>query len=158
MTASTTIETSTVCHSPKGESMGTFHSTQNSRIFDWYNKWNGPFRFGSTGIFGSSFEGGPLWPVWSFRSVGPKCPFPFDKIVVPSTALLTLLTRTITKRVAFENSRTERVEFLTFQTGIFVKWKAPCDIKYLYQDWFEKSWTKICWRKLVNNVLERSCN
>ena len=30
----------------------------------------------------------PFWPVWSFRSVGPKCPFPFDKIVVPSTALL----------------------------------------------------------------------
>ena len=28
-------------------------------------------------------EGGPLRPVQSFRSVGPKCPFPFD-----STALL----------------------------------------------------------------------
>ena len=34
------------------------------------------------------FEGGPLSPVWSFRSVGPKCSFPFDKIVVPSTAPL----------------------------------------------------------------------
>ena len=29
-----------------------------------------------------------LWLVWSFQSVGPKCPFPFDKIVAPSTALL----------------------------------------------------------------------
>ena len=36
----------------------------------------------------TSFKGGPLWPVWSFCSVGPKCPSPFDKIVVPSTALL----------------------------------------------------------------------
>ena len=51
-------------------------------------KWNGPFWFGPTGIFGTSFEVGPLRPVWSFRSVGPKCPFPFGKIVVPSTALL----------------------------------------------------------------------
>ena len=50
-------------------------------------KWNGPFRFGPTGIFGTSFEGGPLWLVWSFRLVGPKCRFPFAKIVVPSTAL-----------------------------------------------------------------------
>ena len=66
---------------------GAFHSTQNSGNFGWYIKWNGPFRFGLTGIFGTSFEGGPLWPLWSFRSVGPKCPFPFAKIVVPSTAL-----------------------------------------------------------------------
>ena len=34
------------------------------------------------------FEGGPLWPVRSFRSVGPKCAFLFDKIVLPSTTLL----------------------------------------------------------------------
>ena len=46
------------------------------------------FWFGSTGIFGTSFEGEPLWPFWSFRSVGPKSLFPFDKIVVPCTALL----------------------------------------------------------------------
>ena len=63
MTASTTLETSTVCQSPKVESMGAFNSTQNSRIVDWYNKWNGPFRFRLTGIFGTSFEGGPLLPV-----------------------------------------------------------------------------------------------
>ena len=25
-----------------------------------YIKWNGPFRFGLSGIFGTSFEGGPL--------------------------------------------------------------------------------------------------
>ena len=35
----------------------------------------------------TSFKGGPLLPVWSFRSVAPKCPLPFAKIVVPSTAL-----------------------------------------------------------------------
>ena len=51
-------------------------------------KWNGPFPFGPTGVFGTSFEGGPLRPVWSFRSGGQKCPFPFGKIVVSSTALL----------------------------------------------------------------------
>ena len=66
---------------------GAFHSTQNSGNFGWFIKWNGPFLFGPTGIFGTSFEGGPLWPVWSFRSVGPKCPFPFAKIDIPSTAL-----------------------------------------------------------------------
>ena len=33
-------------------------------------------------------EAAPLWPVSSFRLVGPKCPFPFDKIVLPSTTLL----------------------------------------------------------------------
>ena len=40
--------------------LGAFHSTQNSGNFGWYIKWNGPFRFGPTGIFGTSFEGGPL--------------------------------------------------------------------------------------------------
>ena len=49
------------------------------RKFHLGTKWNGPFRFGPTGIF----EGGTLWPVRSFRLVAPKCPFPFDKIVVP---------------------------------------------------------------------------
>ena len=68
--------------------MGAFHSTQNTGYFGWYIKWNGPFRFSPTGIFRTSFEGGPHWPVWSFQSVGPKCPLSFDKIVVPSTALL----------------------------------------------------------------------
>ena len=67
------------------------------------------------------------------RSVGPKCPFPFDKIVVPSTALL---------HSAYKNNNQTRsglcrvcatgmyhsngqVEFPKFQTGIFVEWKAP---------------------------------
>ena len=31
----------------------------NSGNFGWYIKWNGPFRLGPTGIFGTSFEGGP---------------------------------------------------------------------------------------------------
>ena len=56
-----------------------FHSIQNSGNYGWYIKWNGPFRSVQTGMFGTSHEGGPLWPVWSFRLIGPKCPFPFDK-------------------------------------------------------------------------------
>ena len=67
---------------------GAFHSTQNSGNSGWFIKWKGPFWFGPTGIFRTSFEGGPQWPVWSFQSVEPKCPFPFAKIVVPSTAFL----------------------------------------------------------------------
>ena len=34
------------------------------------SKWNGPFQLGLTGIFGTSFEGGPLWLVWLSLSVG----------------------------------------------------------------------------------------
>ena len=63
-------------------------SPQNSGNFSEKSNETYWFRFSPTGIFGTTFEGGPLWPVHSFRSVGPKCPFLFDKIVVPSTALL----------------------------------------------------------------------
>ena len=42
------------------DAKGAFHSTQNSSNFRCYIKWNGPFRFGPTGISGTSFEGGPL--------------------------------------------------------------------------------------------------
>ena len=90
-----------VCKCCKFDTKGTFHSTQNSGNFAWYIKWNRPFQFGLTGIFGTSFVGGPLWLVWSFWSGGPKSPFPFDKIVVPSAAVLypvslvTLLTSSV---------------------------------------------------------------
>ena len=111
---------------------GAFHSTQNSGNFGWFIKWNGPFRFGPTGIFGTSFEGGPQWPVWSFQSVEPKCPFPFAKIVIPSTALL---------YPAFKNNNQTRgglgrvcatemhhsiphVKFPKFRTAVSVEWKA----------------------------------
>ena len=59
----------------KTGSTGAFHSTQNSGKFGWYIKWNRQFRFGATGIFGISFEGSPLRPIWSFWLVGPKFPF-----------------------------------------------------------------------------------
>ena len=112
---------------------GRFPFNPKVRNFGWYTKWNGPFRFGPTGIVGTSFEGGLVWPVWSFRSVGPKRPFPFDKIVVYSAALL---------HPAYKNNNQTRgglggvcatgmhssighVKFLKFQTGIFVEWKAP---------------------------------
>ena len=71
--------------------------------------------------------------ILSFRSIGPKCPFPFDKIVFSSTALL---------RPAYKyNNQTRggvgrvcatgiyrsigRVEFSKFQTGMFIEWKEP---------------------------------
>ena len=50
----------TISHDFNLISEGAFHSTQNSGNFGWYIKWNGPFQFGPTGIFRTSFEGGPL--------------------------------------------------------------------------------------------------
>ena len=35
---------------------GSFHLTQNSGNAGWYIKWDEPFRFGLTGIFGTSFK------------------------------------------------------------------------------------------------------
>ena len=67
------------------ENVGTFHSTQNSGNFGWYIKWNGPFQFGRTGIFGTTFEGGPLISVGRTE----MSPVPLFRI---------LLTKTITKR------------------------------------------------------------
>ena len=83
----------------------------------------------SDAIFGTSFEGGPLWPVWSFRSIWPKCPFPFDKIVVPSIDLLSPAykknnrTRGRLGRVCAGEMKSSigRVKFLKFQTGIFAE-------------------------------------
>ena len=76
-----------------------------------------------------NIRGCPLWPVWSFRSVRPKCPFPFDKIVVPSTALLknNNQTRGGLGPVCATGMYCSigHVKFPKFQTGIFVKWKAP---------------------------------
>ena len=109
------------------------HSTQNSGHFGWCIKWNGPFGFGPTGVFGISFEGSPLRPIWSFWLAGPKCPFPFDKIVVSSTALLypaynnNNQTRGGLGRVCATGMyrSTGHVEFPKFQIGIFVEWKVP---------------------------------
>ena len=71
-------------------STGTFHSTQNFGSFSWYIKWNRPFQFALTNEYS-----GPALKVVHFNwsghfgwSVGPKCPFAFDKIVVPSTTLI----------------------------------------------------------------------
>ena len=79
------------------EVKGRFPFSPKFRKFRLEIKWNGPFRFGPTGIFGTSFEGAPLWPVLSFRSVRPKCPFPFDKLLSPVPLFWILLTRTINK-------------------------------------------------------------
>ena len=48
---------------------------QNSGNFRWYIKWKGPFRFGPT-------------EMWSTLTGRTEIPFPFDKFVVPNTALL----------------------------------------------------------------------
>ena len=68
-----------------------------------------------------------------WRSVGPKCPFPFDKIVVPSTALLypacknNNQTRGGLGRVCATGMYrfNGNVKFRKFQAGVFVEWKAP---------------------------------
>ena len=115
------------------EKQGTFHSTQNSGYFSWCMKWNRPFRFGPTGIFETRFEGGPLWLVRLSGSVGPKCPFPFDKIVVPSTAVLYTAYKNNNQilgglgRVCATGmySSIGHVKFPKFQTWIFFEWKVP---------------------------------
>ena len=45
----------TKCLTSPSLSRDAFHSTQNSGSFGWFIKWNGPFRFGPTGIFGTSW-------------------------------------------------------------------------------------------------------
>ena len=74
--------------------MGAFHSTQNSGNFAWFIKWNGPFRFGPTGIFGTSFEGGPQWPVWFFGRSDRNVPFHLPKLLSPVPLFCILITRT----------------------------------------------------------------
>ena len=98
------------------------------------SKWNRPFWFGPTSIFGTTFEVGPLLPVQLSWSVGLKCPLSFDIIIVFSSS--TLL------HPAYENNNQmclglgwvcsagmycsiEQVEFVKFQSGIFIEWQAP---------------------------------
>ena len=71
--------------------MGAFHSTQN---FGWGVKWNGPFRFGPTGIFGTSLvKVVHLDRSSHFGRSDRNVPF---HLTVPLFCIL--LTRTITKR------------------------------------------------------------
>ena len=61
-----------LCVIPTMWEPGTGYLIINSNIpqswnFGRYIKWYGPSRFGPTRIFGNSFEGGLLWPIWSFR-------------------------------------------------------------------------------------------
>ena len=102
------------------------------------NKWNGPFRFGPTGIFGNTFEGGPRCPVWSFLSVRPTCHFALGKIVVPSTALLYLtyknndqtrggLGRVCATRMCHSIQGTWN--FRNFKLKFLLNGKHPCIIK-----------------------------
>ena len=90
----------------------------------------GPFRFSPIWIFGTTFH---LKVVRSFRSVGSKHPFPFDKIVVPSTALLYPTCKNNNQTCGGLGRAGEtglcrsigRMELPKFQTRIFDEWKAP---------------------------------
>ena len=117
-------------------------------------------RFGLTAIFGTSFEGGPLWPVWSFRSIWRKFPFPFDKIVVPSIDLLSSAyknnnrTRGSLGRVCAGemNSSIGRVKFSSeiSNRNFFQKllcWKAPLNYTWVYK--WGQLWIKICRNSLI---------
>ena len=114
-------------------------------------------RFGLTAIFGTSFEGGPLWPIRSFRSVGPKCPFSFDKIVVPSIDLLSPVYKNNNRTrgslgwvSAIEmNGSLGRVKFLKFQTGIFADWQASLNYTWVYK--WGQLWIKICRHSLIQH-------
>ena len=110
------------------EITGAFHLTQISGNFGWYIKWNGLCENMDQLRRWSTLTG----PVISVGQT--EMPSSFDKIIVPSTALL---------YPAFkDNNQTHgglgriwetgmyrsirHVEFPKFQTGIFVEWKAPC--------------------------------
>ena len=84
---------------------------------------NGPFWFGPSGVFGTSFEGGPLWPTQSFQLVRQKCPFPFGKTAVSSTILLHPGLGLICAARMYHSIG--HMEFPKFHTGIFVEWKVP---------------------------------
>ena len=94
---------------------------------------NGPFWFAPTGVFGTSFQGGPLQSAQSFQLVRRKCPFSFVKIAVSSTIHL---------HPAYNNNNQMRgglglicaarmypsighMEFPKFHKKIFVEWKVP---------------------------------
>ena len=71
-----------------------------------------------------------VWLGYLGRSVGRKCPFPFDKIAAPSTALLPPAYKINNQtcsglgRVCATTPLYVHVEFLKFLTRIFVAWKA----------------------------------
>ena len=69
----------------KCESRGAFLFNPKFRKFWLESKQNRTSWFGLARIFDNTFEGGPLWTV---LLVWPKWPFPFEIIVVTSTAHL----------------------------------------------------------------------
>ena len=65
------------------------------RIFWLEIKWNGPFRFGPTAIFGTRFEGGPLCRSAHFGRSDRNVPFHLTKLLTPVPLFCILLMRTI---------------------------------------------------------------
>ena len=86
-------------------SRGAFHLTQNSGNFGWHIKWNGPFRFGPTGIFGTSLKVVHFDRSRHFGRSDRNVPFHLTKLLSLVPLFCILLTRTITKRaVAWDGS------------------------------------------------------
>ena len=70
-------------------SLGAFQLSQNSGNFRWYIQWNGPFRFGPTGIWGCMVH---------FDRSERNVSFHLNKLLSRVPLFCILLTRTITKR------------------------------------------------------------
>ena len=78
--------------------LGAFHSTQNSGNFGWYIKWNGHFWFGPTGVFGPAFKVVHFDRSGYFGRSDRNVSFHLTKLLSPVPLFCILLTRTITKR------------------------------------------------------------
>ena len=104
---------------------GAFQISPNIRKFWLEIKWNEPFRIGPTGIFGTTFEGGSLWPVHSFRSVLPKSPFHLAKWLSPVPLFCILLAAgTITKHAVAWNGSVKPEWTVPLGTWNFRNFKA----------------------------------
>ena len=123
---------------------GSFPFSPEFRKFQLEIKlWNGPFRFGPTAIFGTTFEGGLHWDrpghfCRSYRNV----PFHFTKLLSTVPLLWVLLTITITKRAGGLGRVCATgiycsiglVKYPNFHKRIFVEWKNAPKFKGLQND------------------------
>ena len=118
---------------------GSFPFSSEFRKFKLEIKlWNRPFRFGTTAIFGTTFEGGLHWDrpghfCRSYRNV----PFHLTKLLSAVPLLWVLLTITITKRAGglgrvCATGMYRSIGLLkcpNFHKRIFVEWKLPLNLK-----------------------------
>ena len=118
---------------------GSFPFSPKFRTFQFEIKiWNGPFRFGPTSIFGTTFEDGLHWdrPVHFCRSYR-NVPFHLTKLLSTVPLPWVLLTITITKRAGGLGRvcatgmycSIRLVKCPNFHKRIFVEWKVPLNLK-----------------------------